>query len=172
MRRRHRRSSDLSSRGRGGQSFSLVSSKKYMNDSRRERSVQRLSIMPADIRSTTPIKEQETTITLSAGKDAGARAGFTARPHYRPPLMEERRTAQLSGKARKRFPDRSLDMGQTLEDPKKSTFPGVPLQQAPIRHSPRLSPEVGGGVFPFWGYWVNRATGIPVVKNFSCDKKK
>ncbi|XP_024889779.1 neuropeptide CCHamide-1 receptor-like [Temnothorax curvispinosus] len=66
MRRRHRRSSDLSSRGRGGQSFSLVSSKRYMGDSRRERSVQRLSIMPADIRSTTPIKEQETTITLSA----------------------------------------------------------------------------------------------------------
>lgn len=66
MRRRHRRSSDLSSRGRG-QSFSLVSSKKYLSDSRREqRSVMRLSIMAGDIRSTTPIKEQETTITLSA----------------------------------------------------------------------------------------------------------
>ncbi|XP_011878935.1 PREDICTED: gastrin-releasing peptide receptor [Vollenhovia emeryi] len=66
MRRRHRRSSDLSSRGRG-QSFSLVSSRKYLGDSRREqRSVMRLSMMAGDIRSTTPIKEQETTITLSA----------------------------------------------------------------------------------------------------------
>lgn len=66
MRRRHRRSSDLSSRGRG-QSFSLVSSRKYLGDSRREqpRSMMRLSIMAGDIRSTTPIKEQETTITLS-----------------------------------------------------------------------------------------------------------
>lgn len=66
MRRRHRRSSDLSSRGRG-QSFSLVSSRKYLGDSRREpRSMMRLSIMAGDTRSTIPIKEQETTITLSA----------------------------------------------------------------------------------------------------------
>lgn len=66
MRRRHRRSSDLSSRGRG-QSFSLVNSRKYLGDFRREqRSVMRLSTMTGDIRSTTPIKEQETTITLSA----------------------------------------------------------------------------------------------------------
>ncbi|KAL0113378.1 hypothetical protein PUN28_012506 [Cardiocondyla obscurior] len=65
MRKRHRRSSDLSSRGRG-QSFSLVSSRKYLGDSRREqRSVIRLSTMAGDIRPTTPIKEQETTITLS-----------------------------------------------------------------------------------------------------------
>jgi len=66
LRRRHRRSSDLSSRGRG-QSFSLVSSRKYPGDSRREqRSVMRLSILAGDMRPTTPSKEQETTITLSA----------------------------------------------------------------------------------------------------------
>jgi len=65
LRRRHRRSSDLSSRGRG-QSFSLVSSRKYPGDSRREqRSVMRLSILAGDMRPTTPSKEQETTITLS-----------------------------------------------------------------------------------------------------------
>ncbi|XP_011698254.1 PREDICTED: neuromedin-B receptor-like [Wasmannia auropunctata] len=66
MQNRYRRSSDQSSRGRG-QSFSLVSSRKYMSDSRREqRSVMRLSTMAGDIRPATPIKEQETTITLSA----------------------------------------------------------------------------------------------------------
>ncbi|KAL6435116.1 hypothetical protein ACFW04_005309 [Cataglyphis niger] len=66
MRRRNRRYSDLSSRVRG-QSFSLVSSRKYLGDSRREqRSVMRLSIMAGDVRSNMPIKEQETTITLSA----------------------------------------------------------------------------------------------------------
>lgn len=66
MRRRNRRYSDLSSRVRG-QSFSLVSSRKYLGDSRREqRSVMRLSVMAGDVRSNTPIKEQETTITLSA----------------------------------------------------------------------------------------------------------
>ncbi|KYN04927.1 Neuromedin-B receptor [Cyphomyrmex costatus] len=66
IRRRHRRSSDLSSRGRGP-SFSLVSSRKNLGDSRREqRSVMRLSIMAGNIRPATPIKEQETTITLSA----------------------------------------------------------------------------------------------------------
>ncbi|XP_011262407.1 neuropeptide CCHamide-1 receptor isoform X1 [Camponotus floridanus] len=65
MRRRDRRLSDLSSRR--GQSFSLVSSRKYLGDSRREqRSVMRLSMMASDMRSSTPIKEQETTITLSA----------------------------------------------------------------------------------------------------------
>lgn len=66
MRRRDRRLSDLSSRGRG-QSFSLASSRKYLGDSRREqRSVMRLSMMAGDVRPSTPIKEQETTITLSA----------------------------------------------------------------------------------------------------------
>ncbi|XP_070160044.1 neuropeptide CCHamide-1 receptor-like isoform X2 [Polyergus mexicanus] len=66
MRRRNRRYSDLSSRVRG-QSFSVVSSRKYLGDSRREqRSVIRLSIMAGDMRSNAPIKEQETTITLSA----------------------------------------------------------------------------------------------------------
>ncbi|XP_029660843.1 neuropeptide CCHamide-1 receptor-like [Formica exsecta] len=66
MQRRNRRYSDLSSRVRG-QSFSVVSSRKYLGDSRREqRSVIRLSIMAGDMRSNAPIKEQETTITLSA----------------------------------------------------------------------------------------------------------
>ncbi|XP_014475319.1 PREDICTED: gastrin-releasing peptide receptor-like [Dinoponera quadriceps] len=65
LRRRQRRSSDLSSRGRG-QSFSLVSSRKYLSESRREqRSIMHLPIM-ADVRTNTPIKEQETTIILSA----------------------------------------------------------------------------------------------------------
>ncbi|XP_011142861.1 neuropeptide CCHamide-1 receptor-like [Harpegnathos saltator] len=67
MRGRHRRSSDLSSRGRG-QSFSLVSSRRCLSESRREqRSVMRLSIMADSVRTKDiPIKEQETTITLSA----------------------------------------------------------------------------------------------------------
>lgn len=64
MRRRHRRSSDLSSRGRG-QSFSLVSSRKLGDSRREQRGVIRLSIMAGEVRSTTPIKEQETTITLT-----------------------------------------------------------------------------------------------------------
>ncbi|XP_006609593.1 neuropeptide CCHamide-1 receptor-like isoform X3 [Apis dorsata] len=63
MRRRHRRSSDLSSRGRG-QSFSLISSRRY--DSRRgQRSVMHMSILGNDTRTSVPIKEQETTISLT-----------------------------------------------------------------------------------------------------------
>ncbi|XP_017766627.1 PREDICTED: neuropeptide CCHamide-1 receptor-like [Eufriesea mexicana] len=64
IRRRHRRSSDLSSRGRG-QSFSLMSSRRY--DSRRgQRSVVHLSMLGTDGRASVPIKEQETTISLTA----------------------------------------------------------------------------------------------------------
>lgn len=63
MRRQHRRSSDLSSRGRG-QSFSLISSRRY--DSRRgQRSAMHMSILGNDTRTSVPIKEQETTISLT-----------------------------------------------------------------------------------------------------------
>ncbi|XP_025988429.1 neuropeptide CCHamide-1 receptor isoform X2 [Solenopsis invicta] len=89
-RRRHRRSSDLSSRGRG-QSFSLVSSRKYLGDSRREqRSVMRLSIMAGDIRSTTPIKEQETTITLSAYPNGVDESSKNQRISTEPTIVESR----------------------------------------------------------------------------------
>ncbi|XP_032685638.1 neuropeptide CCHamide-1 receptor-like [Odontomachus brunneus] len=75
-RRQHRRSSDPSSRGRG-QSFSLVSSRKYLSESRREqRGAMRLSIMADNVRTNTPTKEQETIITLSAypnGNDVSLR---------------------------------------------------------------------------------------------------
>ncbi|XP_015432297.1 PREDICTED: neuropeptide CCHamide-1 receptor-like [Dufourea novaeangliae] len=64
--RRNRGSSDLSSRGRG-QSFSMVSSRRYMGDSRRgQRSVMHMSILGNDVRTSIPIKEQETTISLTA----------------------------------------------------------------------------------------------------------
>ncbi|XP_018359747.1 PREDICTED: neuropeptide CCHamide-1 receptor-like [Trachymyrmex cornetzi] len=63
-RRRHRQSPDPSARG---PSSSLVSSRKNLGDSRQEqRTVMRLSIMATDIRPRTPIKEQETSIILSA----------------------------------------------------------------------------------------------------------
>ncbi|KAK1122323.1 hypothetical protein K0M31_009545 [Melipona bicolor] len=62
IRRRHRRSSDLSSRR--GQSFSLMSSKRY--DSRRQRSTMHMSILGNDAKAGVPIKEQETTISLAA----------------------------------------------------------------------------------------------------------
>ncbi|XP_076679256.1 neuropeptide CCHamide-1 receptor-like isoform X2 [Andrena cerasifolii] len=64
-RRRHRRPSDLSSRGRG-QSFSLMSSKRYLGDSRRgQRGVMHLSFLGNDVRSSLPTREQETTISLT-----------------------------------------------------------------------------------------------------------
>ncbi|XP_033346164.1 neuropeptide CCHamide-1 receptor-like [Bombus vosnesenskii] len=64
IRRRRRCSSDLSSRGRG-QSFSLISSKRY--DSRRgQRNTMHMSIFGNDTRTSGPIKEQETTISLTA----------------------------------------------------------------------------------------------------------
>ncbi|CAL7950558.1 unnamed protein product [Xylocopa violacea] len=63
VRRRYRRSSDLTSRGRG-QSFSLISSKRY--DSRRGQRSVHLSILGTDPRASIPIKEQETTISLTA----------------------------------------------------------------------------------------------------------
>ncbi|KAG5318077.1 CCH1R protein, partial [Pseudoatta argentina] len=64
--RRRRQSPDPSARGQGPSS-SLVSSRKNLSDSRQEqRTVMRLSIMATDIRPRTPIKEQETIITLSA----------------------------------------------------------------------------------------------------------
>ena len=66
IRRRQRRSSDLSSRGRG-QSITLMSSKRYMGDSRRgQRSTVHMSILGNDVRASLPSKEQETTISLTA----------------------------------------------------------------------------------------------------------
>ncbi|XP_076240642.1 neuropeptide CCHamide-1 receptor-like [Calliopsis andreniformis] len=66
IRRRHRRSSDFSSRGRG-QSTSLMSSRRYLGDSRRgKRSIIHLSFLGNDSRVSLPIKEQETTISLTA----------------------------------------------------------------------------------------------------------
>ncbi|XP_053983745.1 neuropeptide CCHamide-1 receptor-like [Hylaeus volcanicus] len=66
LRRRQRRSSDLSSRGRG-QSFSMMSSKRYLGDSRRgHRGTMHMSILGNDSRTNIPMKEQETTISLTA----------------------------------------------------------------------------------------------------------
>ncbi|XP_017893380.1 neuropeptide CCHamide-1 receptor-like [Ceratina calcarata] len=62
IRRRHRRSSEYSSRGRG-QSFSLMSSRRY-GSCRGQRSVH-LSILENDTRICASTKEQETTITLT-----------------------------------------------------------------------------------------------------------
>ncbi|XP_018309094.1 neuropeptide CCHamide-1 receptor [Mycetomoellerius zeteki] len=65
-RRRHRQSPESSSRGRGPSS-SFVKSRKNLGDSRREQRIaMRLSIMTTDVRPTTPIKEQETSMTLPA----------------------------------------------------------------------------------------------------------
>ncbi|KAG7206715.1 hypothetical protein KM043_000388 [Ampulex compressa] len=64
-RRRQRRSSDLSSRGRG-QSFSLMSSRRYLSDSRRgQRSVVQLSMLANEAKTVVPTKEQETVISLA-----------------------------------------------------------------------------------------------------------
>nr|XP_012142847.1 PREDICTED: gastrin-releasing peptide receptor-like [Megachile rotundata] len=66
VRMRYRRSSDLSSRGRG-QSFSLMSSRRYLGDSRRgQRNTVHLSVLGNDVRTSLPCKEQETTISLTA----------------------------------------------------------------------------------------------------------
>ncbi|KOC66557.1 Gastrin-releasing peptide receptor [Habropoda laboriosa] len=62
IRRRHRRSSDLSSRGRG-QSCSLISSRRC--DSRRGQRLH-MSILGSETRTSLPIKEQDTTISLTA----------------------------------------------------------------------------------------------------------
>ncbi|KYQ52559.1 hypothetical protein ALC60_08274, partial [Trachymyrmex zeteki] len=65
-RRRHRRSPEASSHGRK-LSSSFVKSRKNLGDSRREqRTAMRLSVMTTDVRPTTPIKEQETLMTLPA----------------------------------------------------------------------------------------------------------
>nr|XP_033334377.1 neuropeptide CCHamide-1 receptor-like [Megalopta genalis]XP_033334386.1 neuropeptide CCHamide-1 receptor-like [Megalopta genalis] len=77
IRRRQRRSSDLSSRGRGP-SFSMMSSRRYMGDSRRgQRSTMHMSTLGNDVRASLPIKEQETTITFTGcpnGTDEGLRS--------------------------------------------------------------------------------------------------
>ncbi|XP_076284641.1 neuropeptide CCHamide-1 receptor-like isoform X1 [Lasioglossum baleicum] len=77
IRRGQRRTSDLSSRGRV-QSFSMVSSRRYMGDSRRgQRGTMHKSIVGNDVRASLPIKEQETTITCTGcpnGADEGLRS--------------------------------------------------------------------------------------------------